>query len=605
MSAGFAKRMSIMASTAVLAIAAASCSHAGVRQDGVQASEAPVSQPGVAQSEDAVFESIYREEWAWRETLYWDPDSATTPAHLPDPSAAAQQEKLDYWLEVQQRLRAIDTERLSPDVRLDYAVYVDQIDNLVQLVRFREYEMPLNSAGGFWTNLNYITGSGFRTETEYRNYLRLLEDFPGHFDAQIANMRAGLERGFTQPRIALEGRDASIATVAEADGPEQVGFYEPFETMPDAMPEATREALREEARDVIANNVIPSYRRLLDFFRTEYFPGARQTIAAYDLPGGEAYYDWTVRKFTTRDMTPEEVHRIGLREVAGIRREMHDIMEELDFEGELSDFLTFLRTDPRFYAETPEDYLREAAWDAKVFDGIAPRYFGQLPRTRFGIRPFPPEIAPFTTGAAGGRETYWLNTYNLDTRPLYSLAALTLHESAPGHSFQMSLAAENENLPDFRREVYISAYGEGWALYAERLGVEMGMYDSPYEIFGMLSYQMWRAARLVVDTGLHAKGWSREQAIQFLIDNTAIGEHEIHTEVDRYITNPGQAVSYYMGQLAIQDARTRAEDALGADFDIRAFHDTVLYLGSVPLPVLDRRIDRFIEDGGPSPYEEE
>jgi uncharacterized protein (DUF885 family) len=280
-------------------------------------------------------------------------------------------------------------------------------------------------------------------------------------------------------------------------------------------------------------------------------------------------------------------------------------MEQVGFEGTLREFLTYLRTDPQFYADTPEDYLKQAAWYAKKFDGVVPKYFGQLPRTRFGIKPFPPEIAPFTTGAAGGRETFWLNTYRLDTRPLYSLAALTLHESAPGHSFQMSLAAESDSLPDFRRDVYISAYGEGWALYCEKLGVEMGMYETPYDVFGMLSYQMWRAARLVVDTGLHSQGWSREQAVEYLLENTAIGEHEIRTEVDRYITDPGQAVSYYTGQLAIEEARGRAEAALGEKFDIRAFHDTVLSLGSVPLPVLQNRIDRFIADGGVSPFADE
>ena len=602
MSARLAKRMHMMAGTAVLAIVAASCTQA--TDAGAQA-ETTVAQADATQSADAALEAIYNEEWAWRQNLYWDADSATTPAHLPRVSAQAQQEKLEYWEDVQARLRAIDTDQLSQSAKLDYAVYVDQIDNLVQSVRFREYEMPLNSAGGFWTGLNYLTSNNLLNEEDYRNYIRLLEDVPNYFGDQMDNMRAGLERGFTQPRIALEGRDASIAAVADLDSAEETDFYTPFETMPESMPEALREELRQEARRVIDEDVLPSFRSLLDFFRNEYYPGARESLAAYDMPGGEAYYDWTVRKFTTRDMTPDEVHEVGLREVAEIRAEMLDIMAEVEFEGELSDFLTFLRTDPQFYAETPREYLQEAAWDSKQFDAVVSRFFGHLPRTRFGIQPFPDSIAPFTTGAAGGRQTYWLNTYNLDTRPLYSLAALTLHESAPGHSFQMSLAAENEDLPDFRREVYISAYGEGWALYCERLGVEVDMYETPYEVFGMLSYQMWRAARLVVDTGLHAKGWSRDRAIQFLIDNTAIGEHEIHTEVDRYITNPGQAVSYYTGQLAIEAARARAEEALGADFDIRAFHDTVLSLGSVPLPVLDQRIDRFIAEGGPSPYPDE
>jgi uncharacterized protein (DUF885 family) len=284
---------------------------------------------------------------------------------------------------------------------------------------------------------------------------------------------------------------------------------------------------------------------------------------------------------------------------------MLDVMKEVHFQGDFPAFLTFLRTDKQFYATTPLQLLKEAAYIAKQFDAKASTYFGHLPRARFAIEPVPDDIAPYFTGGRGGPGVFLVNTYDLPSRPLYSLRALTLHESAPGHAFQMPLADENKDQPEFRRKTYISAYGEGWALYCEKLGLEMGLYETPYDRFGMLSYQMWRAARLVVDTGLHAKGWSREQAQAFLRDNTALSNHEIETEVDRYIALPGQADSYYLGELAIVRARARAEKALGARFNIRAFHDAVLELGSVPLSVIDQRIDRFIAEGGKGPYPDE
>ena len=281
---------------------------------------------------------------------------------------------------------------------------------------------------------------------------------------------------------------------------------------------------------------------------------------------------------------------------------MAKVMKEVGFKGDLQAFLAFLRSDPQFYAKTPQELLWRAAWIAKKFDGKAKYYFGRLPRSRFAVVPVPDDIAPFYTAGRGGTGVYLVNTYNLPSRALYSLPALTLHESAPGHAFQMPLADEQEDMPEFRRKTYISAFGEGWALYCEKLGEEMGMYETPYEKFGMLSYQMWRAARLVVDTGIHAKGWTREQALAFFHENTALADHEISTEVDRYISWPGQALSYYLGEMAIVEARAKAEAALGAKFDLRWFHDTVLQLGSVPLPILSARIDKWIADGGPDPY---
>jgi uncharacterized protein (DUF885 family) len=300
-------------------------------------------------------------------------------------------------------------------------------------------------------------------------------------------------------------------------------------------------------------------------------------------------------------MDPEEIHQLGLAEMARIHAQMLEVMKETGFKGDFPAFLAWLRSDPQFYVKTPQELLNRAAWIAKRVDGKLAAYFGWLPRSRFAIEPVPADIAPFYTSARGGRSTYLLNTYDLPSRPLYNLTALTLHESAPGHSLQGGLAEEQDGLPDFRRDVYISAYGEGWALYCERLGVEMGMYDTPYDRFGMLTFQAWRAARLVVDTGVHHKGWTRAQAIQYLHDNTALADHDIEIEVDRYISWPGQALSYYLGMMEIVRLRAQAEQALGPKFDIRAFHDTVLSMGSVPLPVLRARIERFIAEGGRDP----
>jgi uncharacterized protein (DUF885 family) len=413
-------------------------------------------------------------------------------------------------------------------------------------------------------------------------------------------MRQGLKRGFTPPRVTLTGRDASITAVTDAT-PETSLFYTPFKDMP-GVPEADQARLRVEAVSAIRDAVQPAYRELLTFMRTEYLPGTRTTLAAYDLPDGKAYYRAKIREFTTLDREPDAIHSFGESEVARLHEQMLAAMKESGFSGDFPAFLTFLRTDPQFQAKTPEELLMRAAWIAKRFDGKASQYFGLLPRARFAIVPVPADLAPFYTAGRGGPGLYLVNTYDLPSRPLYNLTALTLHESAPGHAFQMPLALEHKQQPEFRQHTYLSAYGEGWALYCERLGLEMGMYETPYDRFGMLNYQIWRAARLVVDTGIHAQGWSRDQAIAYFRQYTALPEHEIETEVDRYIAWPAQALSYYLGETAILEARAKAESALGAHFNLRAFHDTVLELGSVPLPVLTARIDRFISEGGRGPY---
>ncbi|GAA4778714.1 DUF885 family protein [Stakelama sediminis] len=558
--------------------------------------------------EDVRFKKLYTSEWEWRQHQFAD-DEDSNKAHispdLPDVSEAAQKQRLARWESVDQQLDAMDRAKLSPANQVNYDVYKAQIAVLINQQKFKDYQRPVNSDTSFWGNLAGTARGTFSSEEDYRNYIHQLNEFPRYFGQQIANMRAGLARGFTPPRITLKGRDDTVTSVIDIAKPQDSIFYKPFTKMPDTIPAATQAELRAAAVKAIEDSVIPAHRTLLTFLRTDYIPHAQPSIHAYDLPDGKAYYQAKIKEFTTLDLTPEQIHKIGLEQVAKIHAEMLQTMKDSGFKGTFPEFLKFLRTDPQFYAKTPQDLLKDAAWIAKEFDGVAGKWFGHLPRRRFAIIPVPADIAPYYTSGRGGPGVYLVNTYDLPSRPLYALPALTLHESAPGHAFQMPLAAENKSLPEFRQDTYISAYGEGWALYCEKLGDEMGIYKTPYQRFGMLSYQMWRAARLVVDTGIHSMGWTRKQAQQYLHDNTALADHEIETEVDRYISWPGQALSYYLGEMAILKDRDKAEKALGPKFNIRAFHDTVLQMGSVPLPVLNARIDKFIADGGVGPYPDE
>lgn len=565
-----------------------------------------MAQPMTARSApaaDSRFKALYEAEWRWRETEFPGNGRGEEPIadHLPRVDAASQARRLAYWHDVRAKLDAIPEAGLSAVERVDYEVYRDQIDVLINQQKFREYEKPFNSDSSFWADMGFTASRTFHGAQDYRSYIAQLNDIPRYFGEQTANMKVGLRRGFTPPKVTLTARDKSIAAVAEAKAAEDTMFWKPFKAMPASIPAAEQETLRAQARAAIEGRVKPAYASLLSFVRDDYIPHATETLAAEALPDGPAYYRAQIKEFTTLDMAPEDIHQLGLAEVAKIHAQMLEVVKETGFKGTFPEFLAYLRTDPQFYVKEPQDLLNRAAWIAKRVDGKLAAYFGWLPRSRFAIEPVPADIAPFYTSARGGRSVYLLNTYDLPSRPLYNLTALTLHESAPGHSLQGGLAEEQDELPDFRRNVYISAYGEGWALYCERLGVEMGMYDTPYDRFGMLTFQMWRAARLVVDTGVHHKGWSRAQAIAFLHDNTALADHDIEIEVDRYISWPGQALSYYLGMMAIVDVRAKAEQALGPKFDIRAFHDTVLSMGAVPLPVLRARIDQFIAEGGRDP----
>ena len=551
---------------------------------------------------DARLRLLYDGYAAWdaKESEYFeDARGETKPtAHLQHVDEASQLRRSAHLRGLLDQLNAIPAQQLSPEEQVNAAVFRTILENAIGEARFRQWEMPFNSDSSFWTYLD--SRRSFTNADEYRRYISRMREIPRYFDEQIVNMRAGLKRGFTVPKATLTGRDASIATFI-VDDPVKSSFYKSFEDMPSIIPAAEQSAFRSEGAAVIRDEVMPAYRKLLQFYKTEYYPKARTTVSAHDLPDGDAYYRANIREYTTTDRTPEDIHQLGLQEVARIEADMRKTMRESGFKGSFEDFLKFLKTDPQFQAKTPDELMGVSAYVAKRTDGKIGDYFGLLPRRRFAIVPVPDALAPFYTSGRGGLESCMMNTYNLPVRPLYNIPALTLHECEPGHSFQAALSEEQKALPRFRRNIYFSGYGEGWGLYSEYLGYEMGIYRTPYERFGALSYEMWRAARLVIDTGIHRYGWSRQQAIDYLAAHTALSQHEVETEVDRYISWPGQALAYKLGELTIRKLRKEAETALGPKFDIRAFHDRLLGMGAVPLTVLEDQMRKFIRDEAAKP----
>lgn len=501
------------------------------------------------------------------------------------------------------RLQAIDRATLTEQDQISYDLFGSMIEERVRMARYREWRLPLNSDSGFYSGILSLHQSHApRTVRDYETYIARLNDVPRYFDENIANMRQGVRDGFTLPREIIGGVSQVIDNLSFANA-EAVPLWRPFANFPASVPESERVRLTEAGRAAIEQSVIPALEEFRTFFREEYAPRARRTIAATALPNGRAYYADLVRDFTTLpDATPQQIHQTGLSEVARIRAEMDAIIREVGFEGSFDEFTTILRTDPQFYPTSADQLLREAAWITREIDAQMPNFFGRIPRAPYTVQPVPAHLAPnYTTGRYSGgglgqAGEYWVNTYALEVRPLYVMPSLTAHEAAPGHHTQIALARELEGVPEFRRSFEATAFTEGWGLYSERLAGEMGIYNTPYERFGRLTYEMWRACRLVVDTGMHSMGWSRQRALDYLTANTSLTSHEIRTEIDRYIAWPGQALAYKIGELRIIAARERAEAALGDRFDIRAFHDAVLENGAVTLPVLDQRIDAYIAE---------
>ncbi|MCI4567079.1 DUF885 domain-containing protein [Lysobacter sp. CFH 32150] len=499
------------------------------------------------------------------------------------------------------KLLTIDRTALSPADQLNYDTFEWQLKHSVERQQFREYLQPMGHQGGVQTADGIIEVLPFASVQDYRDWLKRLEALPVVIDQTIALMQEGTKAGYMPPRVLMQRVPAQIAAQI-VDDPTESAFYKPFAKFADSVPVGERAALQVEARRVIAERIVPAYRKLQAFFNDDYLPKTRATIAATDLPNGKAYYDFLAGYFTTTDLGAEEIHAIGLKEVARIRAAMEKIKDEVGFKGTLGEFFTFLRTDQKFFHKSPEALLEAYRAISKRIDPELVKAFRTIPRLPYGVRPIPANIAPDTTtayyqgGATDGSRAgyYYVNLYKPEVRPTWEMMALSLHEAVPGHHFQFARGLELPDAPMFRRTAYFVAYGEGWGLYAEQLGYDMGLYDDPYDRMGQLAYEMWRAVRLVVDTGMHAKGWSREQAIGYFKDNAPKTDQDIVNEIDRYIAWPGQALAYKIGQLKISELRARAKRELGANFDLRAYNDAVLETGSVPLDALEKHITAWI-----------
>jgi len=501
------------------------------------------------------------------------------------------------------QLNTTDLSQASDSERISAELLAFVLQERIDYFEFERFLNPLLSDSGFHVSWPYMVRPISNYDQAVK-YLKKLNALPEYTTLQLANIREGLKKGVSQPHVIFKGYESTYEEHLVGDYRDSF-FYSPFKNLPESITETQRDSILQAARDAINRDVIPQFQRIKYFFEKEYLPNTRRSIGISDVPGGAEYYQNRINFYTTsKEYTADDIHNIGLQEVARIKASMEAIIDEVGFEGSFEDFLAFLRTDPQFFAQSPEELLMIARDMAKRADEQLPRFFKTLPRKPYGVAPVPDAIAPkYTGGRYVGTEPestdpgyYWVNTYDLPSRTLYTLPALTVHEAVPGHHLQAALNQElGDSIPQFRKDLYLSAYGEGWGLYTEYLAAEMGMYTTPYERFGQLTYEMWRAARLVVDTGIHAKGWTREQVVDFMARNTALSLHEVNTETDRYISWPGQALSYKIGELKIRDLRKRAEEALGPDFDIRQFHEVVLGQGTVTLDILERRINVYIE----------
>jgi uncharacterized protein (DUF885 family) len=556
--------------------------------------------------QDKKLESFLKEGWEY--ALSRSPQSASyfgkenLSDKLDNVSKEYQKETAEGYQKLLAKLLKINRNKLSVENKINYDMSKENLSGVIADINYNEFQMPINSEGSFHVDLARMASqSVFNKVEDYENYLNKLKQVPIVFNHHISNMRDGLKTGMTQPQVIINHFPEFIEKYI-FDNPTDSSYYLPFKSINKNIDKDKAKWLRQQAQIIIKNQVTPAYYGFKNFMVNDYIPGAKKDIGAYSLPNGKEYYQQQIKEYTTLDLSPKQINDIGWKEVKRIRAEMESIIKHVKFQGNFAEFLDFLRTDPQFYAKTAEDLLKEASFIAKKMDGKLPALFTKLPRQPYAVNPVPEQIAVnYTTGRyvpAPLNSTrpgqYWVNTYALDTRPLYNLEALTVHEAVPGHHLQGALNAELENLPNFRRYNYISAFGEGWGLYCEKLAKEVGFYQDPYSEFGRLTYEMWRAMRLVVDTGMHAFGMSRDEAIKLMEENTALSKHNVRTEIDRYIGWPAQALSYKLGEIKIWELRTKAEKALGVNFDIRTFHDAVLSKGSVPLNVLEQIIDDYI-----------
>ena len=519
----------------------------------------------------------------------------------PDLSLGSLSRQYQHSQQVLEQMQNIDRSQLSPSDQVNFEMYKRQLEEGIEEYEYHGYLIPLNQREGIQTEDELAQSIRFETAKDYQDWIARLKSFPAYMDQTIALLQEGIKEGIVHPEVIMERIPGQIDKQLVA--PEKSGFYLPFRRFPASFSPQEQQQFAAEGKQAIEQDVLPAFRRFKQFFVTQYLPHTYDRAGVWQWPNGDKYYQFTVRKYTTTNLTPEQIHRIGLSEVKRIHAEMQKVKEQTGFNGSMQEFFHFLRTDPRFYYKTGEELLEGYRNLAKTVDPKLVTLFKILPRMPYGVKPIPMNVAPDTTtayyfqGAADGSRagTYFVNLYKPETRPKWEMTALTLHESVPGHHLQISLGMELGNIPKFRRYGYYSAFGEGWGLYAESLGEQMGLYDDPYAKFGELTYEMWRAVRLVVDTGIHYKHWTRKQAIDYFMENAAKNELDVTNEVDRYIAWPGQALSYMIGSLTIKRLRDEAKEELGDNFDIREFHNVVLGAGATPLDILEHRVREWIE----------
>ena len=502
------------------------------------------------------------------------------------------------------KLSHIDVNKLDENDNISFELLSFVLEDIVAYYDFERFLNPLLSDSGFHSSLVYNVRPMYNYN-QIKNYLNKLNSIPQYVDQYLPLLRKGLKKGVSQPLIIFDGYESTYNDHITKDF-ELNYFYSPFKTLPNGLSQTQKDSVLIEAKKAIEKSVVPQFIRIKDFFEKEYYPNTRTTIGVSETPNGAEFYQNRINYYTTSTLySADEIHQIGLKEVARIKEEMIKIIQDLNFKGSFNEFFKFLRTDDQFYAKTPKELLMYARDISKRADEQLPRFFKTLPRKPYGVAPVPDAIAPKYTGGryVGTSKNstdpgyYWVNTYDLKSRTLYTIPALTVHEAVPGHHLQSALNNElGDSIPQFRRNLYLSAYGEGWGLYSEFLADEMGIYTTPYEQFGKFTYEMWRACRLVIDTGIHAKGWSREEAVDYMSNNTALSLHEVNTEIDRYISWPGQALSYKIGELKIRELRNKAKLELKEKFDIREFHERILEYGTVTLSTLERRINNYIEE---------
>ena len=557
------------------------------------------------QSAAKALHDLFDREWDYQ--MQQSPTRASTLGdrrwndRWPDISLEAIKQRHEHGLGVLAQLSKIDRRQLSPADQLNHDLFKRDYETNAEEYKFRWYLIPLNQRGGIQTENELADSLRFETVKDYEDWIARMRSFPTYMDQTMALMQEGIKEKLLLPNVIMQRIPAQIDKQIVRD-PQQSLFYKPFQRFPKSIPVAEQERLMREALIAVATSVIPSYKRFKQFFVEQYLPATPDQVGAWQLPQGDELYAFFVRRYTTTNMTPREVHERGLSEVKRIHAEMQKVLDAVGFKGSFSDFFQFLRTDQRFYYKTPEELFAAYKAIAKTIDPNLVKVFRTLPRMPYGVEPIPAAIAPDTTtayyrqpAADGSRAgTFFVNLYKPETRPKWEMMALSLHESVPGHHLQIALAQEQGEIPNFRRYGGYTAFVEGWGLYAESLGEDMRLYDDPYAKFGQLTYEMWRAVRLVVDTGMHYMHWTRQQAIDYFMENAPKQELDIINEIDRYIAWPGQALAYKSGELKIKELRARANRELGSGFDLREFHDVVLRSGAVPLDVLERNVDAWI-----------